>query len=58
MRIRVVDLTVGVLMALVMAEPAFAVSISPAPAPVAGLGIGAAALIGAGYRALRKRLDR
>lgn len=30
----------------------------PAPAPLAGIGVGAAIIIGIGYRALRKRIDR
>ena len=56
MRILAADLAVGFAMAMVMVGPAFA-SVA-APAPIAGLGVGAAVLIGAGYRALRKRLDR
>ena len=39
------------------ASPAFAGS--PAtPAPIAGVGIGAIALIGMGYRALKRRANR
>ena len=41
----------------VIADPAFAISL-PSPAPVAGVGLGAFALIGAGYRALKRRIDR
>jgi hypothetical protein len=37
------------------ASPAFATEVG-APAPVAGIGIGAVALIGLGYRALKRRL--
>jgi hypothetical protein len=37
------------------ASPAFAGPVST-PAPVAGVGIGAVALIGLGYRALKRRL--
>jgi hypothetical protein len=38
-----------------IATPAFAAEVG-APAPVAGIGIGAVALIGLGYRALKRRL--
>ena len=58
MRIRAGDIVVGALLTIIMVEPAYALTFSPAPAPVAGLGLGAAALIGAGYRTLRKRFDR
>jgi hypothetical protein len=39
------------------ASPAFAVTYV-APAPIAGAGIGAVLLIGAGYRALKSRINR
>jgi len=41
---------------LATASPALA-GISPTPAPVAGIGIGAVALIGLGYRALKRRIN-
>ena len=40
------------------AVPAFATPVAVTPAPVAGLGIGAIAVIGLGYRALKRLLDR
>ena len=40
------------------AVPAYAGIVSVTPAPVAGIGIGAVVVIGLGYRALKKRLDR
>jgi hypothetical protein len=40
-----------------MATPAFA-GAPVTPAPVAGIGIGAVVLVGLGYRALRRRIDR
>ena len=40
-----------------MATPAFA-GTPVVPAPVAGIGIGAVLLLGLGYRALRRRIDR
>jgi hypothetical protein len=43
--------------AAVTASPAFAGTL-PAPAPVAGIGLGAVLLVGLGYRALRRRIDR
>ena len=48
------------LVALAMAAPAFAgVSCTPAtPGPIAGAGIGAVAVLGIGYRALRRRIGR
>ena len=39
------------------ASPAFAGSVVT-PAPIAGVGIGAIALIGIGYRALKRRAKR
>jgi len=39
------------------ATPAFAAISVPTPAPIAGVGIAAVALIGMGYRALRRRHD-
>lgn len=47
----VAGLSIGV------AAPAMAGEL-PAPAPLAGVGVGAAIIIGIGYRALRKRIDR
>jgi hypothetical protein len=40
-----------------LASPAFATP-AGAPAPIAGIGIGAVALIGLGYRVLKKRTER
>lgn len=42
---------------LTEAAPAFA-GVSPTPAPIAGVGIGAVALLGLGYRALKRRAGR
>ena len=42
---------------LVAASPALAGLTRPTPAPVAGIGIGAVALIGFGYRALKRRIN-
>ncbi len=42
---------------LTEAAPAFA-GITPTPAPIAGIGLGAVALIGLGYRALKRRAGR
>lgn len=49
-------LILGATMAAI-ASPAFA-GVQVTPAPVAGIGIGAVALIGLGYRALKRRIDR
>lgn len=40
------------------AAPALAGPIVRTPAPVAGVGIGAVLLMGAGYRALKRRIGR
>jgi hypothetical protein len=40
------------------ASPAFAGVEQPVPAPIAGVGIGAVLLVGAGYRALKRRINR
>jgi len=40
------------------ATPAFAGGAAPVPAPLAGVGIGAVLLVGVGYRALKRRIDR
>jgi len=45
------------LMLLAIAAPAFAGRENMAPAPIAGVGIGAVALIGIGYRALKRRIN-
>ena len=42
---------------LAEAAPAFA-GLPATPAPIAGVGIGAVALIGLGYRALKRRAQR
>ena len=54
---RIEKISLGLIMAS-MAAPAFAGAVAPVPAPVAGIGIGAVALIGLGYRALQRRIDR
>jgi hypothetical protein len=45
------------LVLLAAASPALAGNVVPTPAPVAGIGIGAVALIGLGYRALKRRIN-
>jgi hypothetical protein len=45
------------LVLLASASPAFATTVYQTPAPIAGLGIGAVALVGLGYRALKKRIN-
>lgn len=45
------------LVLLASASPAFAGRELMAPAPIAGVGIGAVALIGIGYRALKRRIN-
>ena len=45
----------AVVATVVIADPAFA---APVPAPIAGVGIGALVLVGAGYRALKRKIDR
>lgn len=47
----VAGLTMGI------ATPAFAGELG-VPAPIAGVGAAAAVILGIGYRALRKRIDR
>ena len=42
---------------LTEAGPAFA-GLPATPAPIAGVGLGAVALIGLGYRALKRRAER
>ena len=44
------------LVLLAAASPAMAGQVAPTPAPIAGIGIGAVALIGLGYRALKRRI--
>lgn len=56
MKMRIVDGLSFAGMAVLLATPAQAGCIVPAPA--AGVGLGALALLGVGYRALRKRIDR
>lgn len=43
---------------LAAADPVLAGPLVETPAPVAGLGVGAIALIGFGYRALKRRINR
>jgi hypothetical protein len=47
----------GVAATMLAAGPAFA-GTPPTPAPVLGAGIGAILVIGAGYRALKRHIDR
>ena len=54
---RVEKISLGIVL-LMMASPAFAGVIEPVPAPIAGVGIGAIALLGLGYRALKRRIHR
>ena len=48
-------IALGILL-LSAASPALA-GVAPTPAPIAGVGIGAVALIGLGYRALKRRIN-
>jgi hypothetical protein len=50
---RIETISFGIVLAA-LASPALAGN--GAPAPIAGVGIGAVALIGLGYRALKKRI--
>ena len=43
---------------IAMSDPAFAVPAAATPAPVVGIGAGALAVIGMGYRALKRHLNR
>jgi hypothetical protein len=54
---RVEKLSLAIVLAS-LATPAFAGATVNGPAPVAGIGIAAVALIGLGYRALKRRIDR
>lgn len=54
----VLDLTATAIIAAFAASPALAGCVVPTPAPVAGVGLGAIALMGLGYRALKRRIDR
>ena len=45
------------IVAMAAAAPAMAVPVA-GPAPVAGIGFGAVVLVGAGYRALKRRIGR
>jgi hypothetical protein len=49
------DLAATVILVALASSPAFAGCLPPTPAPVAGVGIGAVALLGFGYRALKRR---
>jgi hypothetical protein len=54
---RIERIGVGLVL-LTAASPAFAGDVVAAtPAPVVGIGIGAIALIGLGYRALKRRIN-
>ncbi len=52
------DVVVTGMMAALATGPAWANSIPPTPAPEVGVGIGAAAVLGLGYRALRKSIKK
>ena len=54
---RVDKISLGIVL-LALASPAIAGSVNPVPAPIAGVGIGAVAIIGLGYRALKRRIHR
>jgi len=54
---RVEKVILGLVM-LSAASPAFAGLEQPVPAPIAGVGIGAVLLVGAGYRAVKRRINR
>jgi hypothetical protein len=56
LKLKIFDTAAFVAMAFSLATAAHAGMVTPAP--VAGVGIGALALLGLGYRALRKRIDR
>jgi hypothetical protein len=53
----VLDLAAITMMTTIATSPVLA-GIPPTPAPVAGVGIGAVALMGIGYRALKRRIDK
>lgn len=52
----VLDCSAALTIAAAVASPALAGQL--VPAPVAGVGVGALVVLGIGYRALRKRIDR
>jgi len=52
------DFAATAVIAALASTPAWAGLAPPAPAPIAGVGIGAIALLGLGYRAMKRRLDR
>ena len=54
-RIEMLCMTIAM---VVIADPALAGITVQTPAPVAGLGIGAVALMGMGYRAVKRRIRR
>jgi hypothetical protein len=45
------------ILAASLATPAFA-GVTATPGPIVGVGIGAVLVLGLGYRALRRRIDR
>jgi hypothetical protein len=53
---RIERIAIGLVL-LAAASPALAGIAAPTPAPIAGIGIGAVALIGLGYRALKRRIN-
>lgn len=55
MKKTIFDAASAVVILSVVATPAYAGMLGPAP--VAGVGLGALAILGMGYRALRKRID-
>lgn len=52
------DMAAMAIIATLTAAPAWAGSCVATPAPVLGVGIGALALMGVGYRSLKRRIDR
>jgi hypothetical protein len=54
---RIEQIALGMVLAA-LATPALAVAVLPTPAPIAGVGIGAVLLVGAGYKALKRRIGR
>lgn len=54
---RVDKISLGIVL-LTLASPALAGAVNPVPGPIAGVGVGAVALLGLGYRALKRRIHR
>jgi hypothetical protein len=54
---RIEKIALGLVVAA-SATPALAADVIRTPAPIAGVGIGALLLVGAGYKALKRRIGR